>query len=93
MPLYVSVFVTAAKQGFSKILGNSRKTILDIEKALLSAEIINNDYSLLLDMKEEKTKEDNDKYDLLIKLGKLKEKGLLTEEEFQKEKNKILNNE
>lgn len=92
MPLYVSVFVTAAKQGFSKILGNSRKTILDIEKALLSEEIINNDYSLL-DMKEEKTKEDKDKYDLLFKLGKLKEKGLLTEEEFQKEKNKLLNNE
>jgi hypothetical protein len=31
--------------------------------------------------------------DRLLKLGKLKEAGLLTDEEFQKEKKKILNDE
>ena len=41
MPLYVSVFVKDSRKGFSKMLSYSRKTILDIEKALLTGEIIN----------------------------------------------------
>ena len=41
MPLYVSIFVKDSTKGFSKILSYSRKTILDIEKALSSGEIIN----------------------------------------------------
>ena len=41
MPLYVSVFVKDSRKGFSKILSYSRKTVLDIEKALSSAEILN----------------------------------------------------
>ena len=41
MPLYVSIFVTEYKSGLSKIFSHSRKTILDIEKALSSGEIIN----------------------------------------------------
>ena len=34
-----------------------------------------------------------DEYDKLLKLGKLKEAGILTEEEFNTEKKKILNDE
>ena len=40
--------------------------------------------------REVKTSHRNHK---IMQLGELKEKGLLTEEEFQKEKNKILNKE
>ena len=43
--------------------------------------------------KKKNTKKDDEKYKKLLKLGELKEKGLLTEEEFQKEKKKILNDE
>ena len=42
MPLYVSVFVRNPRaNGLAKIFLYSRKTILDIEKALLSREIVN----------------------------------------------------
>jgi hypothetical protein len=92
MPLYVSLFVREYESGISKIFSHSRKTILDIEKALSSGEIINNE-TLLLDLKEVNIKKANEKYDLLMRLGKLKESGVLTEEEFQKEKKKILENE
>ena len=43
--------------------------------------------------KKDNSKKDDEKYDRLLKLGKLKEAGLLTDEEFQKEKKKILNDE
>ena len=92
MPLYVSLFVREYESGISKIFSHSRKTILDIEKALSSGEIINNE-TLLLDLKEVNIKKSNEKYDLLMRLGKLKESGVLTEEEFQKEKKKILESE
>lgn len=46
MPLYVSVFVSSPKKGLSKMLSYSRKTILDIEKALSSGEIVNPNVSL-----------------------------------------------
>ena len=95
MPLYVSVFVREYKSGISKIFSHSRLTILNIEEALLSGEIIN--YKALLLKEQTKNKlvdlEDDNKYDLLLKLGKLKESGILTEEEFQEEKKKILENE
>lgn len=95
MPLYVSVFVTEYKSGLSKIFSHSRKTILNIEKALLSGEIINHNARLSKDQKRNKLVdlEDDGKYDLLLKLGKLKESGILTEEEFQEEKKKILESE
>jgi hypothetical protein len=101
MPLYVSVFVTEYKSGISKIFSHSRKTILDIEKALSSGEIINYNAPLskdqkrnkLVDLEEVNIKKVDGKYDLLLKLGKLKESGVLTEEEFQKEKKKILESE
>ena len=41
MPLYVSVFVRESQSGISKIFSHSRKTILDIEKALSEREIVN----------------------------------------------------
>ena len=44
-------------------------------------------------LKKDKSKKDDEKYDRLLKLGKLKEAGLLTQEEFDKEKKKILNDE
>ena len=43
--------------------------------------------------KKDNAKKDDDKYDRLLKLAKLKEAGVLTEEEFNKEKKKILNDE
>tara|TARA_B100001758_G_scaffold247953_1_gene269050 strand:+ start:41349 stop:41984 length:636 start_codon:yes stop_codon:yes gene_type:complete len=91
MPLYVSVFVKGATKGVSEILGKSRKTILDIEKALSSGEITLLD-SKLVHLIKENSKKDN-KYDNLLKLGELKELGVLTEEEFNKEKKKILNDD
>jgi len=95
MPLYVSVFVREYKSGISKIFSHSRKTILDIEKALSSGEIINYNAPLSKDQKRNALVdlEDDGKYDLLLKLGKLKESGILTEEEFQEEKKKILESE
>jgi hypothetical protein len=95
MPLYVSIFIAEYKSGISKIFSHSRKTILDIEKALLSGEIIN--YNAPLSKRQKRNElvdlEDDGKYDLLLKLGKLKESGVLTEEEFQEEKKKILESE
>ena len=95
MPLYVSVFVREAQSGISKIFSHSRKTILDIEKALSSGEIINYNAPLSKGQKRNELVdlEDDGKYDLLLKLGKLKESGVLTEEEFQEEKKKILESE
>ena len=95
MPLYVSVFIREYKSGISKIFSHSRKTILDIEKALSSGEIINYNAPLSKDQKRNALVdlEDDGKYDLLLKLGKLKESGILTEEEFQEEKKKILESE
>ena len=95
MPLYVSVFVREYKTGISKIFSHSRKTILDIEKALSSGEIVNYNAPLSKDQKRNELVdlEDDGKYDLLLKLGKLKESGILTEEEFQEEKKKILESE
>ena len=101
MPLYVSVFVRESRSGISKIFSHSRKTILDIEKALSSGEIINYNAPLSKDQKRNKLEDLEEvnirkvdgKYDLLLKLGKLKESGILTEEEFQEEKKKILESE
>lgn len=41
--------------------------------------------------KKDKTQKENDKYERLLKLGELKRQGILSDEEFQKEKEKILN--
>ena len=92
MPLYVSSFIKEYKSGIFKKISQSRKTILDIEKALSSGEIINPNAPLLMQQKINKLVdlEDEGKYDLLLKLGKLKESGILTEKEFQEEKKKIL---
>ena len=91
-PLYVSVFVREYKGGISKIFSSSRLTVLDIEKALLSEEIFNYNILLSNDQKIKKSVdlEDVGKYDLLLKLGKLRKSGILTEEEFKEEKKKIL---
>ena len=88
LPLYISVFVKEYKSGITKIFSHSRKTILDIEKAISSGEIINN-YDTLHKDSEGKS-EGYGKYDLLLKLSQLKESGVLTEEEFQEAKKKIL---
>ena len=95
MPLYVSAFVIENESGISKIFSHSRKTILDIEKAFSSGEIVSHNAQLSKVQKINKLVglEGAGKYDLLLKLGKLKESGILTEEEFQKEKNKILESE
>ena len=67
MPLYVSIFVKNPKvavnsvKGFSKMLSHSRKTILDIEKALSSGEIINPNSPLSREEAIKKLKESKDK--------------------------------
>jgi len=86
MPLYVSVFVKNPKvklnsaKGLSKMLSHSRKTILDIEKALSSSEIIN--YNAPLTKKEaiKKLKESKD----------LMELDLLSKEEYEKLKEELI---
>lgn len=95
MPLFVSIFISEYKSGISKIFSHSRKTIIDIEKALSSGEMIIGNALLLNNTKENKLAdlEGDGKYDLLLKLGKLKESGILTEDEFQEEKKKVLESE
>ena len=85
MPLYVSVFVKNPKvevnslKGFSKMLSHSRKTIIDIEKALLSGEIINPNAPLSKQEAIQKLKESKD----------LMELDLLSKEEYKKLKEKL----
>jgi len=44
-------------------------------------------------IKEKEQVNNKDKYERLLKLAKLRDDGILTEEEFSKEKKKILNDE
>ena len=80
MPLYVSVFVTAQKKGFSKILSQSRKTIIDIEKALSSGEILNPNAPLSKEEAIKKLKESKD----------LMELDLLSKEEYEELKERLI---
>tara|TARA_B100001758_G_scaffold237747_1_gene240130 strand:- start:572 stop:1231 length:660 start_codon:yes stop_codon:yes gene_type:complete len=84
-PLYVSVFVknpkselTSAKE-FSKLLSHSRKTIIDIDKALASKEIINPNALLSKEEAIYKLKESKD----------LMELDLLSKEEYEKLKERL----
>ena len=85
MPLYVSVFVKNPKvevnslKGFSKMLSHSRKTIVDIEKALASGEIVNSNAPLSKKEAIQKLKESKD----------LMELDLLSKEEYKKLKEKL----
>lgn len=78
MPLYVSVFVKNQEQGFSKKL--SRKTILDIDKALASGEIINTNAPLI--SREDAIKKLKESKDLM-------ELGFLSKEKYDKLKEKL----
>jgi hypothetical protein len=73
MPLYISVFVKSPTKGLSKILSQSRKTILDIEKALSSGEIVNYNAQL---SKEDAIKQLKESKDLM-------ELDLLSKEEYE----------
>ena len=64
MPLYVSVFVKEHNVGLSKLLSNSKKTILDIEQALSSGEIINYNPPLSRDSAIQLLKEKKELMDL-----------------------------
>ena len=88
LPLYVSIFVKSYKTGISKVFSHSRITILDIERAFVSGEVLN-DNAPMPQRNSENTNDDI-KYDLLLKLGQLKDSGVLSEIEFQEEKKKIL---
>jgi hypothetical protein len=85
MPLYVSVFVKSTKvkltsvKRLSKILSHSRITILDIEKALLSGEIVNPNAPLSRQDAIKKLKESKD----------LMELELLSKAEYEKLKEKL----
>ena len=70
MPLCVSIFVRSSKN----ILSYSRKTILDIEKALLSGEIVNHNAPLSKEDAIKKLKESKD----------LMELEFLSKEEYEK---------
>ena len=83
--LYVSVFVKNPKvkvksvKGLSKLLSHSRKTIVDIEKALSSGEIINSNAPLTKQEAIKKLKESKD----------LMELDLLSKQEYKKLKEKL----
>ena len=85
MPLYVSVFIKNPKvevnsiKGFSKMLSHSRKTIVDIEKALSSGEIVNPNAPLSRQEAIKKLKESKD----------LMEIDLLSKEDYEKLKDKL----
>ena len=87
MPLYVNIFVTNLKTknqsgglvGLKNILKESRKTILDIEKALASGEIVNANAPLSREEAIRQLKESKD----------LMELGLLSKEEYKKLKEKL----
>ena len=84
-PLYVSVFVKNPKvkiksvKGLSKMLSHSRKTIVDIEKALSSGEIVNSNAPLSRQEAIKKLKESKD----------LMEIDLLSKEDYEKLKDKL----
>ena len=84
----MSIFVKSYKTGITKVFSQSRKTILDIEKAFISGEVVND--KVPIQQRNLENTNDDVKYDLLLKLGKLKDSGVLSDEEFQKEKKKIL---
>jgi hypothetical protein len=85
MPLYVSVFIKNPKvevnsiKGFSKMLSHSRKTIVDIEKALSSGEIVNPNAQLSRQEAIKKLKESKD----------LMEIDLLSKEDYEKLKERL----
>ena len=85
MPLYVSVFIKNPKvevnsiKGFSKMLSHSRKTIVDIEKALSSGEIVNPNAPLSRQEAIKKLKESKD----------LMEIDLLSKEDYEKLKERL----
>ena len=79
MPLYVSVFVKEYQDGLSKIFSHSRKTILDIEKALSSGEIVNFNAPLSKEEAIRKLKESKDLMDL----------DFLSKEEYKRLKEKL----
>ena len=86
MPLYVSVFVKNPKvevnsvKGLSKMLSHSRKTIVDIEKALASGEIVNTNAPLSKQEAIRKLKESKD----------LMELDLLSKEEYEELKERLI---
>jgi len=86
MPLYVSVFVKNTKvklnlvKKLSKMLSHSRKTIIDIEKALSSGEILNPNAPL---SKEEAIKKLKQSKDLM-------ELDLLSKEEYKEIEERLI---
>ena len=85
MPLYVSVFVKSPKsdinslEGISKMLSISRKTILDIEKALSSGEVFNPNTPFTREEAINKLKESKDLMDI----------GLLSKEKYEELKKQL----
>ena len=71
------VFAKIVKEQFTRLLTEIEQMDIPIRSVSVIKEQVNNE----------------DKYEKLLKLGKLKEVGILTEEEFNKEKKKILNDE
>jgi len=75
MPLFVSIFVRSS----NSLLSYSRKTIIDIEKALLSGEIVNQNAKLSKEDAIKKLKESKD----------LMELEFLSKEEYEKLKEEL----
>jgi len=61
------------------------------QRIYTTKEDINYVYTLIIkDSSHQQVKDNLDKYDLLLKLAELKEKGIISEKEFQEEKKKLL---
>ncbi|MBR77525.1 MAG: hypothetical protein CMD36_06375 [Flavobacteriales bacterium] len=81
MPLYVSIYVKSANKSdnISSFFGDSKKTILNIEKALIEMEIINPNAPLSREEAIKKLRESKD----------LMELDMMSKEEYEKLKKKL----
>ena len=101
---YFKILVTGSIETNSKvgIFSSTRSSMQDQNNVVLRAfsknigDETDRIYSLVMqklsESKKDKVTDNSSKMDELKKLGELKASGVLTEEEFQKEKEKLLNN-
>ena len=81
MPLYVSVYVKSANKGdkFTSYFGDSKKTILNIENALIDMEVVNPNAPITREEAIKKLKESKD----------LMELDMMSKEEYESLRKKL----